>query len=85
MKTDYKNLSELTDKKLRTLRNNINNRIESFTKGGEKNLPPSHMLHGLDEAQCKAFVFIEGYSVCWLKKTTGRFADKVFSGGLPTQ
>jgi hypothetical protein len=39
----------------------------------------------LDEAQCKAFVFIEGYSVCWLKKTTGRFADKVFSGGLPTQ
>jgi hypothetical protein len=53
MKTDYKNLSELTDKKLRTLRNNINNRIESFTKGGEKNLPPSHMLHGLDEAQCK--------------------------------
>jgi hypothetical protein len=53
MKTDYKNLSELTDKKLRTLRNNINNRIESFTKGGEKNLPPSHRLHGLDEAQCK--------------------------------
>ena len=53
MKTDYKNLSELTDKKLRTLRNNINNRIESFTKGGDRNLPPSHMLHGLDEAQCK--------------------------------
>ncbi len=45
---DYSNLSELTDKKLRTLRNNINNRLEAFKKGGEKNLPPSHMLHGLD-------------------------------------
>lgn len=49
---DYKDLSELTDKKLRTLRNNLNNRLESFKKGSEKNLPPSHMLHGLDERAC---------------------------------
>jgi hypothetical protein len=51
---DYSDLSTLSDKKLRTLRNNINNRLESFRKGGEKALPPSHMLHGLDEAGCKA-------------------------------
>lgn len=50
---DYSDLSEFTDKKLRTLRNNLNNRLESFKKGGEKALPPSHMLHGLDENQCK--------------------------------
>lgn len=52
MKTDYANLEALTDKKLRTLRNNLNNRLESFTKGGEKNLPPSHMLHGLERKDC---------------------------------
>lgn len=49
---DYKDLSVLNDKKLRTLRNNLNNRLESFRKGGEKNIPPSHMLHGLDENGC---------------------------------
>lgn len=53
MKTDYKNLPELSDKKLRTLRNNINNRLTSFEKGDEKNLPPSHMLHGLDAKDCR--------------------------------
>jgi hypothetical protein len=53
MKTDYTNLPALPDKKLRTLRNNINNRLDSLGRGGEKHLPPSHMLHGLDEAQCK--------------------------------
>lgn len=45
-------LKALTDKKLRTLRNNLNNRLESFKKGDEKALPPSHMLHGLDEKMC---------------------------------
>lgn len=53
MKTDYSNLETLSDKKLRTLRNNLNNRLESFSKGGEKNLPPSHMLHGYDDRGCK--------------------------------
>lgn len=50
---DYSDLSTLSDKKLRTLRNNINNRLESFKKGDGKHLPPSHMLHGLDEAAVK--------------------------------
>lgn len=49
---DYSKLAEFTDKKLRTLRNNINNRLEAFKKGGEKNLPPSHMLHGMDDKMC---------------------------------
>jgi hypothetical protein len=56
---DYSDLSKLTDKKLRTLRNNINNRLVSFKSNSEKSLkglPPSHMLHGLDEAQCKALL-----------------------------
>lgn len=53
MKKDYSNLSTLSDKKLRTLRNNLNNRLESFKSGKEKHLPPSHMLHGLDEKDCK--------------------------------
>lgn len=53
---DYSNLSTLTDKKLRTLRNNINNRLVAFKAPSQKNLPPSHMLHGLDEAQCKALL-----------------------------
>ena len=50
---NYSDLTEFSDKKLRTLRNNLNNRLESFKKGSEKNLPPSHMLHGFDEDQCK--------------------------------
>ncbi|HXH73839.1 MAG TPA: hypothetical protein VNJ08_02670 [Bacteriovoracaceae bacterium] len=53
---DYSSLKDFNDKKLRTLRNNLNNRLESFTKGGEKTLSPSHMLHGLDEAGCKALL-----------------------------
>lgn len=53
MKTDYSKLPDLSDKKLRTLRNNINNRLTSFEKGDEKNLPPSHMLHGLDAKDCR--------------------------------
>lgn len=50
---DYSDLSEFSDKKLRTLRNNLNNRLESFARGGEKNLPPSHMLHGMDDGDCR--------------------------------
>ena len=50
---DYKDLKEFPDKKLRTLRNNLNNRLVSFEKGGEKALPPSHMLHGMDLKACK--------------------------------
>lgn len=56
---DYSDLTKFTDKKLRTLRNNINNRLVSFKSSSEKSLkslPPSHMLHGLDEGQCKALL-----------------------------
>lgn len=49
---DYSDLSEFSDKKLRTLRNNLNNRLESFAKGNEKHLPPSHMLHGMELKDC---------------------------------
>ncbi len=50
---DYSDLTGFSDKKLRTRRNNINNRLEAFQKGGEKKLPPSHMLYGLEEGDCK--------------------------------
>lgn len=53
---DYSDLKPFTDKKLRTLRNNLNNRLVSFKSVTVKNLPPSHMLHGLDEGQCKALL-----------------------------
>lgn len=56
MKKDYTDLGALSDKKLRTLRNNLNNRLESFKRGGEKNLSPSHMLYQLDDAECKALL-----------------------------
>jgi hypothetical protein len=53
---DYSNLTILNDKKLRQIRNNINNRLESFKKGEDKvkALSPSHMLSGMDEAACLA-------------------------------
>jgi hypothetical protein len=50
---DYSDLSTFSDKKLRTLRNNLNNRLEAFKSGQVKNLPPSHVLSGLEENQCK--------------------------------
>ena len=53
MKKDYADLSDFSDKKLRTLRNNLNNRLSSFKAGNEKHLPPSHMLSGMDEGDCK--------------------------------
>lgn len=56
MKKDYTDLAPLSDKKLRTLRNNLNNRLESFKSGNDKHLSPSHMLHGLDEAECNALL-----------------------------
>jgi hypothetical protein len=51
-------LTVLTPKKLRTLRNNLNNRIESFgTHGdGAKELQKSHMLAGMTEGECKALL-----------------------------
>lgn len=48
-------LTELTPKKLRTLRNNLNNRLESFKTSGDgaKELQKSHMLFGKTEGECK--------------------------------
>lgn len=53
---DYTDLKKFADKKLRTLRNNLNNRLVSFKGVSVRALPPSHMLHGLDEVQCKALL-----------------------------
>jgi len=55
---NFQDLSTYTPKKLRTLRNNLNNRIAHFE--GHKDhedkasrLRPSHKLHGLDEVTCR--------------------------------
>jgi len=47
-------LTECSDKKLRTIRNNLNNRISSYNQNGEsaKDLQKSHMLYGLDKTAC---------------------------------
>lgn len=52
---NFEDLKEYTDKKLRTLRNNLNNRIESFKKDGDgaKILQASHKLYGLTEKECR--------------------------------
>lgn len=36
----------------------------------------------LKDHRCVAFVFIEGYRVCWLKKSIGKWSDKTFSCGV---
>tara|TARA_Y100000296_G_scaffold70529_1_gene85271 strand:+ start:320 stop:520 length:201 start_codon:yes stop_codon:yes gene_type:complete len=53
---NFEDLDTYTPKKLRTLRNNLNNRLAHFKERGEEQadkLRPSHKLHGLDEEQCK--------------------------------
>lgn len=43
------------EKKLRTLRNNLNNRLESFSNKGDsvKELQKSHKLYNMNEDQCR--------------------------------
>lgn len=53
---DYSDLTTFADKKLRTLRNNLNNRLATFKGVSQKSLPPSHMLHGMDEGDCKTLL-----------------------------
>jgi hypothetical protein len=53
---DYTDLSQLNDKKLRTLRNNLNNRLQAYQNGTAKTLPPSHMLFGHDENACRTLL-----------------------------
>jgi hypothetical protein len=52
---DLNEIVDWSDKKLRTLRNNLNNRLESFKtdKINPKVLQASHKLYGMTEAQCK--------------------------------
>lgn len=52
---DFSDLSEWGPKRLRTLRNNLNNRIESFKNNpnAPKSLQPSHMLYGMGEGECQ--------------------------------
>lgn len=50
----FNDLESYTPKKLRTLRNNLNNRLAHFEGHGDKpkDLQPSHRLYGLDKEQC---------------------------------
>jgi hypothetical protein len=50
----FNDLTEYSPKKLRTLRNNLNNRIAHFSGKGNNpsELKPSHRLFGLGEAEC---------------------------------
>lgn len=52
---DLTDLTALTPKKLRTLRNNLNNRLESYKTHGKstKELQKSHMLAGLSDLECE--------------------------------
>lgn len=51
---DLKTLTDWSDKQLRTLRNNLNNRLESFKKDGTaKALQASHVLYNKSAEECK--------------------------------
>jgi hypothetical protein len=50
---DLKELNNWTEKQLRTLRNNLNNRIESFKKNDSpKPLQASHILFNKTSQEC---------------------------------
>lgn len=51
----FNDLDSYSPKKLRTLRNNLNNRLAHFAGHGDKakELKPSHKLYGLDQNQCE--------------------------------
>lgn len=56
MKKDLNDIHEWSPKRLRTLRNNLNNRLASFQNGLGGNVKPlqtSHALYGLEEGECK--------------------------------
>jgi glucuronate isomerase len=50
----FSDLKDYSPKKLRTLRNNLNNRVSHFSNKGDNSaeLKPSHRLYGLGEAEC---------------------------------
>ncbi len=51
----FNDLDSYSPKKLRTLRNNLNNRLAHFQGHGDKSkeLKASHKLHGLNEEECQ--------------------------------
>lgn len=54
----FSDLDSYTPKRLRTLRNNLNNRISQFKAQGmkAKELSKSHRLYGLNEVQCETLL-----------------------------
>ena len=51
----FEDLASWSPKRLRTLRNNLNNRLASFSNSGDKakDLQKSHALYDLDEGECR--------------------------------
>ena len=58
MKINKEKIDQKSAKQLRTLRNQLNNRIMAFGASKEAKLKPSHPLFGLDLDQCKDLVII---------------------------
>ncbi len=54
------NLPEMSPKQLRTLRNNLNNRLATFKEKGEgaQSLQKSHRLAGMTEGQCQELLVV---------------------------
>lgn len=55
---DLTDLQNWSPKKLRTLRNNLNNRLSAFENSGENTpeLQKSHVLFGKDSRECKSLL-----------------------------
>ena len=53
-------LKDFSPKQMRTLRNNLNNRIQSYTNSFKeaKELPESHKLYALEEGECRELLGI---------------------------
>jgi hypothetical protein len=58
MKLNKDDIANKSPKQLRTLRNQLNNRIGAFQGGNEAVLKESHPLFGLFEEDCKDLVLI---------------------------
>ncbi len=55
--TNFSDLEKWNEKKLRRLRMNLNNRLESFKcNESPKELAKSHMLHGLGKGECESLL-----------------------------
>ncbi len=58
MKNKFEDLTSWSDKRLRTLRNNLNNRLASFSLSHKdpKPLQNSNILNGLDKQDCESLL-----------------------------